>query len=407
VVVAHAYYNYGFAARLLHATLERRPHRLEEAARVLGADRRQAFARVTLPLLLPSFAAIALLVFLFAFTSFGVVLFLGEGRVATLETLLYENLGGGFPRYDRAAALGVLQLAINLGLLLAWGRLERRAAALPREPARALPPASLALQAASWALVGLALLPALAVLVEGFRVGGAWSLDAWRALLDPANRAHLGGFDLGAAVGWSIAYAVATVVCSLALTALLAYGLRRLGGPWRRAAEALAALPLGTSSLLLGFGFLLAFGAGSWLDLRGQPLLVVMAHTLVAFPFVARALLPALEQHDPRLDEAAALLGAPPRDVVRRVHWPLLRAPALAAAGMAAAISLGDFGASLLLMRPDTMGLSVWIVRHGGFGTFDPLLRAQSVALSGLLLVLAAGAYMVVEGVRLPEDRAP
>ncbi|HEV8361513.1 MAG TPA: ABC transporter permease subunit, partial [Candidatus Thermoplasmatota archaeon] len=361
VVVAHAYYNYGFAARLLHATLERRPHRLEEAAQALGASPRAAFLRVTLPLLAPTLVAIALLVFLFSFTSFGVVLFLGEGQVSTLETLLYENMGGAFPAWDRAAALGSLQLAINLALLACYMGLRRREARLPREPARAPLPARARDRALAALLAGLAVLPLLLVLAGGFRVRGAWTLEAWRALLDPAHAAHLGGFDLGRAVGFSLLYASLSTLAAVTLTLLLAYGLRSLGGRARRVVEAAAALPLGTSSLLLGLGFALAFGAGAWLDLRGQPALVVAAHTIVAFPFVARVLLPALDQHDRRLDEAAALLGAPPSHVVARVHWPLLRAPLLAAAGFAAAISLGDFGASLVLMRPDAMSLSIWI----------------------------------------------
>jgi thiamine transport system permease protein len=407
VVLTNAYYNYGLAARLLHAALERRPHRLEDAARTLGAGRSQAFARVTLPLLLPAFLAAALLAFLFAFTSFGVVLYLGEGRVDTLETLLYANMGGAFPRYDRAAALGVVQLALNLLVLAAYMALHRREAGMPRDPERAAPPAAAWHALAAWSAVGFAMLPALAVLASGFRVAGRWSLEAWRAVLEPAHPAHLAGFDLGRAVLLSLGYAAASTLAALALTALLAYGLRALGGPWRRPVEAAAALPLGTSSLLLGFGFVVAFGLGGLLDLRGSAVLIVVAHALVAFPFTARALLPALDQHDARLDEAAALLGASPARVVWRVQLPLLRGPLAVAAGMAAAISLGDFGASLVLMRPDTMSLGIWITRHGGFGTFDPLLRAQSVALAGLLMLLAAAAYLGAEALRRPGASAP
>ena len=78
-----------------------------------------------------------------------------------------------------------------------------------------------------------------------------------------------------------------------------------------------------------------------------------------------------------------------------RVQLPLVR-PALAVAlGTAAALSLGDFGASLLLMTPDTMGLSVWIARHGGPASFDALRRAESVALAAVLLLLTAAAYAV------------
>ncbi|MCA1813626.1 MAG: ABC transporter permease subunit [Halobacteriales archaeon] len=401
VALAHAYYDYGFAARILHAGLERRPRRLEEAAQVLGAPPRAAFWRVTAPLLLPTVAAAGLLSFFFAFTSFGIVLYLGQGQVSTLETLLYEALGGAFPRLDRAAALGALQLLLNLLLLAAFAVLTQRQARLPQEPPRARRPARAAHVAWSWALLGLALLPALAVLLEGFQLRGAWSFEPWSVLLDPSHPRHLAGFDLGRAVGLTLLYAASCMVLSIALTLSLAAGLRRLGGRWARIVEALAALPLGTSSLLVGLGYLLAFGAGAGLlDLRGSVLLVVVAHTLVAFPFTARALLPALEQHDVRLDEAAALLGARPREVALRVQWPLLRGPIVVAAGLAAAISIGDFGASLLLMRPDTMGLGVWVAQHGGAGAFDPLSRAESYALAGLLMLLAAAAYVGVERAR-------
>lgn len=402
VVVAHAYYNYGFAARLLHATLERRPRRLEDAAQTLGAPPGDAFRRVSLPLLLPSLAAIALLVFLFSFSSFGVVLFLGAGQVSTLETLLYQNLGGGFPREDRAAVLGVVQLAFNLALFLAYALLLRRARGLERDPTPRRRPARAWHHAAAWAGLALAMLPPLMVLAGAFQVRGDWSLEAWRALLDAGHPDHLAGFSLGRAVAWSLAYAAGALALAVSLTALLAYGARRLGGRTRAVADALATLPLGTSSLLLGLGFVLAFGAGSALDLRGEPAAILLAHTLIAFPFAARVLLPAFDALDARLDEAAALLGASPRGVAWRVHLPLLAGPLAAAAGLAAAVSLGDFGASLLLMRPDTMALSVWIARHDA--PFNPVLKAEAVALSALLMALAATLFLVVERLRGKEE---
>lgn len=382
VALANAYYNYGLAARLVHAALERRPAVLEEAARTLGASPAAAFWRVTAPLLLPAVAAAALLAFLFSFASFGVVLYLGQGEVATLDTLLYEALGGAFPRPDRAAALAVLQLAINAVLLAGFLALQRRSwqgqPPAPREPGPWRWAAPL--------LALLALAPLAAVLVTAFQVGGRWSLEPWRALLDASHPAHLAGFDLGQALLNSLGYALGACAAGTALVLCLWHGTRQA---W---AEALASLPLGTSSLVLGFGLAIAYGPGP-LDLRSTPLVVLLAHVLVALPFLARALLPALSGLDARLAESAALLGASPVRTLLRVQLPLVR-PALAVAlGTAAALSLGDFGASLLLMTPDTMGLAVWISRHGGPASFDPLHRAQSVALAAVLLILTAAAY--------------
>jgi thiamine transport system permease protein len=106
-------------------------------------------------------------------------------------------------------------------------------------------------------------------------------------------------------------------------------------------------------------------------------------------------LLPAFAERDTRLDEAAALLGASPARIAWRVHLPLLAAPLAAAAGLAAAASLGDFGASVLVTRPDNMPLSVWIGRHDA--PFNPLLKAQAIALAGLLAALSGAVYLAVQ----------
>ncbi len=398
VVLANTYYNAGLAARLLHAALARRPRRLEEAAAVLGLPPAATAWRVTLPLLLPAVVATALLVFLFCFGSFGVVLLLGQGQVDTLDTLLYANLGGAFPREERGAALAVLQIAVQAALLAAVLALEQRAARRMAEPERAARPAGAASTAVAWAAATAAALPAVAVLVGGFRYQGRWSLAPWRSLLDPAGAGHLYGFSLGRAVGWSLAYAASSVALALLLTLLLA-----AAGRGRRAVEAVAALPLGTSSVVLGFGFLLAFTGDTWLPLFGSPAIVVAAHTLLAFPFTARVVLPAWRGMDARLADAARTLGAPPAQRFLRLHLPLLRGPILAACAFAAVLSLGDYGASLLLMTDRTMGLSVWVGRHQGF---DPLVRAEATALAGLLLVLTLGAFLAFEA-WTPRRRTP
>lgn len=394
VVLAHAYYNHGFAARVLRATLDRRPRRLEDAARTLGASPCAAFARVSLPLLLPSLVAVALLAFLFSFAAFGTVLFLGGGEVSTPETLMYAQLGGAFPREERAAALGALQLALSLALFLAYVTLLRRTRGLEQQPQPARATARPHHTLLALTAVTASSLPIAAVLVGGFRVQGTWSLEVWRAILDPHHPAHLAGFDLPRALGLSLGYAALASLLALGLTALLAYGLPSLGTRARTLVDALTALPLGTSSLLLGVGYLLAFGAGALLDLRGTLVVIVLVHTLVAFPFAARILLPAFELRDRRLDEAAALLGASPLGVARRVHLPLLAAPLAAAAGLAAAASLGDFGASLLLMRPDNMSLAVWIGRHDA--PFDPMMKAQAIALTGALAALTTASFLAL-----------
>lgn len=399
VVVANAYYNTGLAARLFHAALERRPRRIEDAAATLGATPSGVAWRITIPLLLPAFLATALLVLLFCLGSFGVVLLLGEGRIDTLDTLLYSNLRGAFPREDRGAVLAVVQIALQATLLAACLFLERRSARFASHDRAAKPRAGPVAATVAWSAAAIAVLPALAVLVGGFRLAGRWSLRPWRTLLDAEAPGHVYGFDLARAAGWSLAYAAMAVAGALALTACLAYATRQ--GRGVALAEPVAMLPLGTSSVVLGFGFLLAFTGRTWLPLFGSPVIVVAAHTLLAFPFAARVLVPALRSLDTRLDDAAATLGARPWQVAWRIHRPLLAQPLAVAAGFAAALSLGDYGASLLLMTDDIAALSVWTGRHGGPGAFDPLARAQSTALAGFLLVVTVAVIVALEAVAL------
>ena len=84
---------------------------------------------------------------------------------------------------------------------------------------------------------------------------------------------------------------------------------------------------------------------------------------LVALPFVIRTLQPALASLPRRLRQAAASLGASPLRSWIAVDWPILRRATLSAAGFAFTISLGEFGATTLLSRPEYPTIPVAIYR--------------------------------------------
>jgi thiamine transport system permease protein len=123
-----------------------------------------------------------------------------------------------------------------------------------------------------------------------------------------------------------------------------------------------AMAPLGVSAATLGLGTLLAFGRPPF-DLRGTGLLVPMTHALVAVPLVVAVAAPALRAADPRRVLVAATLGAAPTRAFWAAYGPVLKVVSLGAAGLAAAVSLGEFGAASFLARAGTPTVPIQIAR--------------------------------------------
>ena len=96
----------------------------------------------------------------------------------------------------------------------------------------------------------------------------------------------------------SLRFALTTVAISLLIGTIISYFITNSKRRWRNIADALVMLPLGVSAVTLGFGYIIALGRPP-LDLRGSWLILVIAHSLVAYPFVIRSLLPVLKGMSP------------------------------------------------------------------------------------------------------------
>jgi len=161
--------------------------------------------------------------------------------------------------------------------------------------------------------------------------------------------------------------------------------------------DAVFMAPLGVSAVTLGFGFLVAFNREP-IDLRGSWLILVVAHSLVAYPFVIRSVLPVLQGMPPHLKEAAALLGASPVSVFRHIELPIIGRALLVGATFAFAVSVGAFGASMLLVRPEFTTIPVAIFRLLSQPGESNL--GQALAMSTLLMMVVAIGFVAIERFR-------
>ena len=393
ILAAHVFFNVAVVLRTVGGFWEGLDHRPEEQARVLGATPWQAFRWVTLPRLWPSIAAASSIVFLFCFTSFGVILILGGPTRATLETEVWRH---AVFRGDLASAtaLAVVQLAAVLAMVVVANRLQRRRAVGQRPVHRKVPRAGARLLAGNLGLLGAVLGLPVAVLVErSLAIDGGWSLRNYAALSDRVNLLPVSAIG---ALQNSLLFAVvatglAVVVGGLA-SLVVVHGRRAAS----RAFDLGMMLPLGASAVTLGFGMLIALDEPP-LDLRSSRWLVPVAHALVGVPFVMRTVVPTLRGIDRRLREAAATLGASPARVRREVDLPIAARALAVGAGFSFAVSLGEFGATSFLPRnPDRMTAPLALFRL--LGTPGETLRGQAMALAVVLMVLTAASVLAIEG---------
>jgi thiamine transport system permease protein len=406
ILGAHVVFNLAVVVRTVGAVWEQLPAELDHAASTLGASPWRVFRHVTLPLLRPSLAAASAIVFLFTFTSYGVIRVLGTTGRSTIEVEVWRratqlgDVGG-------AAVLAMLQLAVLAVLVATMAAVQRRASRridLERPQRRPRPVGTqrwLVALAAGGALA-LVTVPLLALVERSLRVDGSYGLTAWRSLGNDEIRPglRLGIDPIGAlwrsatTAAWATLFAV--VLGGVAVIAITT--LRRSG----RLLDTGLMLPLGTSAVTIGFGMLITFDTPP-VDWRASWWLVPVGHALVAVPFVVRSTLGVARSVDPDLQAAAATLGAPPIRAWATSVLPAIRRPLATSAGLAAAISLGEFGATSFLSRSGADTLPIAIERL--LGRTGRLFQAQAFALATILAVATMVIVMAVDRAGGPRSR--
>ena len=417
ILLAHVFYNTTIVLRMVGDYWSHIDPRISEAAYTLGANRWQTLRKVVLPLLAPAISAAALLVFIFNFTSFGVILILGGPRFATIEVEIYNQTISLF-NLPIAAALSVIQLLCTLGFTILYTQLTRRVT----RPLNLRPVKYTQKRLTTWkskiyaglifTFLGILFIaPIFALAVRSFSsfapsVSGPTGSDitittAYYQELAINRRDSLFYVPPINAIMVSLGYAAITVLLAIALGLPAAWYLARESNrKISNILDPLIMLPLGTSAVTLGLGFIIALGKPP-LNLRASPLLIPLAHTLVAFPFVVRSLVPSIQSIKPRIRHAAGVLGASPGDVFRRIDLPLVGRALIVAATFAFTISMGEFGATALIARPEYPTIPLMIYRL--ISQPGSLNYGQAMALSTILMLITAFGMLAIERFRIAD----
>lgn len=407
ILAAMVFFNYSVVVRTVGTFWARLDPRLAQAAATLGASPARVLATVTLPTLAPALLSAASLVFLFSASSYGIVMVLGATRFQTIETEIWF-LTTQLLDLPAAAALSVAQLVIVTATLWLSGHAQTSMTRALRLQPDVAGSRRLSL-ARDWPAA--AVTAGVVVVLLGLPLANL----AWRSL-HVQGRFGLGNFaglatadTLGTTVWQALRTTLltATAATAVALTLGVLVALVASRRPRRRrgrhalaALEGLFLLPLGVSAVTVGFGYLITLNRPP-LDLRSSIVLIPIAQAVVALPLVVRTLLPTLRAIDPRQLEAAATLGSTPLQVLRRIEFPHLARGLGLATGFAFATSLGEFGATSFLARPDNPTLPVLIFR--AFGRPGAENYGLALAASVLLAGLAGLTMALAERVRPKE----
>ncbi len=362
VVIAHVFFNLPLATRMILQGWLAIPAERFRLASSLGLSSGQIFRSLEWPLLRAVAPSAFVVIFVICLSSFAVALTLGGGpKATTLELSIYQTL-----RFDFDVAHAVMLALLQLSLALAAGAMSLRFAAkqrfgaamdriIPRWDARSWP---LVLQ--DFACIGLVaaflLLPLAMVVVKGAPT-----------LLDLGN------------VWPAVWHSLTVALASTALCLIWALPLANRVGEW------VALCGIALSPLVLGMGlFLILRPYVSPLSVALPVTAVVNA--LMALPFAVRILRPEAEVIQSDYHRLSTALGLNGFVWLRRVFLPRLRRPIGFAAGLTAALSMGDLGVIALFADPDRVTLPLYIYRLMGAYRME---QAAGAALLLLMLSLA------------------
>ncbi|WP_456316026.1 sulfate ABC transporter permease subunit CysW [Roseomonas acroporae] len=255
--------------------------------------------------------------------------------------------------------------------------------------------------AAVLSLALLLLLPLLAVFTEALRRGLA---PALAAIVEP---------DALAAVRLTLLVAAIAVPVNTLGGIAAAWAISKFDFPGRRVLVTLIELPFSVSPVISGLVWVLLFGSqgwfGPWLEARDVRIVfalpgLVLATLFVTFPFVARTLLPLMQEQGRAEEEAAATLGASGLQTFRHVTLPNIKWALLAGVLLCNARAMGEFGAVAVVSghirgETNTMPLHVEIL-YNEYQFVGAFAVAALLALLALVTLLAKGALEWLTGRR-------
>jgi len=324
IVVVYALTLYPYVVLPVTAAFKAIDVSVEEAAQNLGSSRARVLRTVTLPLVLPSILAGALLVFIEALENFGVPFVLAEDQTILSVEACKLFVGETTDNPASAGVLGVLLIGCTVAALLVQRAILSRqhyaTGARRSAPLLQVSPAMRRLGAAyCWMLVAAAIVPFAAVVVislmqfSGPVLHFGLSVDNFRQLFQRSYRPLTN----------TLLLATLAACGAMLIGVPLGYVVTRHRSRVSALIDVMATSPFAVAGTVLGIGLVMAYSSG-FVILTGTWVIMVLAYIVRKLPFSVRSAGAILHQIDPSLEEASINLGVSPALTFWRITVPLM-----------------------------------------------------------------------------------
>ncbi|MDR2504479.1 MAG: iron ABC transporter permease [Oscillospiraceae bacterium] len=335
---------------------------LIEACESLGCTGIRKFARIVLPLLLPTLLAGALMVFMRTFADYGTPALIGEGYT-TLPVLVYKTFMSETGSNDSlAAAISVIAVFVTTAVFL----LQKFVVNRKKFTMNALHPihakslkgaANVFAHLYCYIVVALAMLPQLYVIFSSFRKTSGklfvpgFSLASYITAFNTVGKTITNTYLLG----------FAAIICIVVIASLVAYVVVRRPNPLNTALDVITMFPETVAGSILGIALLISFSKRPLL-FSGTAFIMILSYTIRRLPYTVRSSSAILSQISPSIEEASISLGASGAKTFARVTLPMMMPGVISGAILSWIMIITELSTSIILYstRTKTMTLEIY-----------------------------------------------
>jgi iron(III) transport system permease protein len=394
IIAVETMYLFPFVFIQVSGALERMDPTLEESARISGAGLVTITRKITLPLMLPSIAAGALLVALYSLAHFGVPAILGtEVGIYNIPTKIYEQLhqsGGSFAAIRTGTILASI-LVISAGLILYAQSFVLKAGRFQVIAGKSMRPVLLKLRGLKIPLLVLSILyilitvilPTVTIFMVGTLKTYGLEFTSENMTLDNVKYILFSWKMTKDAIWNSFYLSLGAAFVTMLVGTLISYVIVKMKVRGKHILEFLGVLPFSVPGTVIALGVILMWSGKFGVNLYNTAWIIFVAYIARYMAFSLKSNSAALEQVHDSLEEAARACGATHWQALKDIVIPLIKPGMVAAFFLIFLPALRELTTSVLLYGPTTrtIGVAIYTLNEDGETVYAATLASVALVI--------------------------